>query len=215
MQKTDKEKFYQAQRLADFANLKPEGVPVFRRRECGESAGDNAFVPSAWLDYRPTDSTGIPFDKKLWQINQEWLFDAWKKEFQIGQLELMKLITSVFDPSTAFLFEPPERRPAFVTISDMPSEMYPYQQAIMFLYEQPWRVRLCRRCKSPFVASHNQAKYCGVKQDEEDHTCASLSRSESQQKDTKKHRDERNKRRRKKYAQQKRMLVRKKLAKKR
>jgi hypothetical protein len=123
------------------------------------------------------------------------------------------LLTSVFDPDNAFIFETPPYRKVFATLSDMPEEMYPYQQAVMFLFEQHWRVRVCERCNSPFVASHNQAKYCGVTQNEEGDTCASLSRAESQKQDSVKHREERNERRRKKYVQEKRPLTRNKVGK--
>jgi hypothetical protein len=187
-----------AQALAEFVNLQPRGVERFRRNE-------SDFVPQSWWEYTPTDSNGKPSDKKQWRINQDMLREAWQKGFRIGQFELMGLLTSVFDPNNltdVFLSSP--SRPTFATRNEMPEEMYPYQQAVMFLVEQNWRAMLCERCKAPFVATHNQAKYCSIVWNEEGDTCASLIRKEGQKQDREVHRDERNERRRKKYAEEKR-----------
>jgi len=194
-----KDKIRYAQALAEFANLEQQELARFRRNE-------SDFVPQSWWDYRPTDSDGKPSDRKQWQINQGMLREAWQKQFRIGQFELMGLLTSVFDSNclTDVMLSSPSR-PTFATRNEMPEEMYPYQQAVMFLVEQNWRAMLCKRCKAPFAATHNQAKYCS-RANEEGQTCASIIRSKDQQQDRKDHRDERNERRRTKYAQEKQHL---------
>jgi hypothetical protein len=201
-----RDKIRYAQTLADFCNLEPKDELRFRRRECEGSASEHPFVPPDWFDYRPSDYKGNPSDKKQWQINQGELREAWQKEFRIGQFELMGLLTSVFDPSyLTDVMLPSPSRPMFATRNEMPEEMYPYQQAVMFLFDQPWRAWLCERerCKRPFVKTHNQAKYCNVP-NEENQTCASLVRAEDQKQDRIDHRSERNAKRRAKYAEEKR-----------
>src|ERR1700676_5576719 len=107
--------FEAAETLAKFARLTPAGVEEFRENH-------KDFVPIVWWEYRV--SSGRP----LWQINQEFLQEAWEKHFEIGQFELMGLLTSVFAPTwiTDVMFRT-ESRPTFATVTEMPEEFYPYQ----------------------------------------------------------------------------------------
>lgn len=192
-----RDKIRYAQTLAEFANLELSGLERFRRNE-------SDFVPKAWWDYQPTDSDGKPRDRKQWQINQEMLREAWQKQFRIGQWELMRLLTSVFDPNNLTdVMLGARNRPLFATLNEIPEEMFPYQQAVLFLVGHDSHAWLCERCKAPFFRTHNQGKYCSVP-NEEGQTCTSLARAEGQKQDRKKHRDERNTKRRMEYAEKKR-----------
>jgi hypothetical protein len=195
-----RDKIQYAQALAEFVNLKPCDVAAFRRHESEQSD----FVPASWWDYRPTDLNGKPSNQMQWQMAQELLREAWQKRFRIGQFELMGLLTSVFDPT--FLTDVmlgSRSRPAFASRNEMPEEMYPYQQAVLFLAEQKWRAKRCERCKAPFAANHSVGRYCNTA-NENGQTCASLSRTEDKERDRLNHQAERNARRRNKYAEAKR-----------
>ncbi len=189
------EVFRNAQFLAEFAALQPQKVEYFRHNHPD-------FVPQKWWNYQPTDSDGKALSRKLWQMNQEWLREAWQKYFEIGQFEIMRILTSVFDPDNLFDVIWPNRtrsRPTFATIDDMPEELYPYQEAVLYLREQNWRAALCERCKTLFVSAHNRQKYCGRVLNVEGETCFTLTRKEQKRADHAKHRRARNKRRRKSY----------------
>lgn len=115
----------------------------------------------------------------------------------------MGLLTSVFDPNNLTdVMLGSRSRPRFASRNEMPEEMYPYQQAVLFLAEQNWRAKRCQRCKAPFTANHGPAKYCNTA-NENGQTCASLSRAEDQKRDRVDNRVERNARRRKEYAEAK------------
>ena len=189
------QQFRNAQYLAEFAALEPQNVEYWRKNH-------PEFVPEGWWGYAPTDSMGKPLSTKLWQLNQEWLREAWQKHFNIGQFDMMRLMTSVFDPDNIDVIGRAfgkRVRPTFATLTDMPQEFYPYQQAVLYLKEQNWRAGLCERCKAPFVAGHNRQKYCGRENDEGE-TCFTLARREQKQRDHAKHRKSRNKKRREMYA---------------
>src|SRR5258708_22541585 len=137
-----------AQALAAFAGLELGDVSEFRKAHKG-------FVPPVWWEYR------VDAGELLWRLNQDFLRDAWETRFNIGQFELMRLLLSVFDPtSTISVMFRTKERPAFATILDMPEEFYPYQQAVLLLMEDKWRAQICKRCKTRFIAGHNRREYC-------------------------------------------------------
>jgi hypothetical protein len=177
-----------AQTLAAFAGLEPGDVNDFREAH-------KRFVPPVWWEYRV--STG----ELLWRLNQAFLREAWEKRFNIGQFELMRLLLSVFDPTDTLdvIFRTKER-PAFATLSDMPEEFYPYQQAVLFLMEDKWRAQICERCKTQFIARHNRREYCYTVWNSAGDTCTILARREDHKRDHEKHREERNRKKRGAYA---------------
>jgi hypothetical protein len=177
-----------AQTLAAFAGLEPGDVSDFRKTH-------KRFVPPVWLEYR------VSSGDLLWRLNQEFLREAWEKRFNIGQFELMRLLTSVFDPTWTFgvMFGTKER-PVFATVLDMPEEFYPYQQAVLFLMEDKWRAQVCERCKTRFIARHNRREYCYTFWNAAGETCKILARREDHKRDHKKHREERNRKKRGAYA---------------
>jgi ribosomal protein S27AE len=177
-----------ARTLAVFAGLEPSGVDDFR--ECHKG-----FVPRVWWEYR------VDSGELLWRLNQEFLREAWDEQFNIGQFELMRLLLSVFDPTWTFdvMFRTKDR-PPFATLSDMPEEFYPYQQAVLFLMEDKWRAQICARCETRFIARHNRRQYCYTVWNAAGETCTILARREDHKRDHKKHREERNRKKRGAYA---------------
>jgi hypothetical protein len=176
--------FEAAETLAEFARLTPEGVEVFREYH-------EDFVPAVWWEYKVSSGT------LLWKINQEFLQEAWEKHFEIGQFELMRLLTSVFDPtSITDVMLRTKSRPAFATVTEMPEEFYPYQKAVLFLMNQKWRARFCNVCRLPFVRGHNQQKSCSE-------PCLSQNRKKQKRDDHKRHLDVRNRKKRGAYARRK------------
>lgn len=176
-----------AQTLAAFAGLEPGDVNEFRKTH-------KRFVPPVWWDYR------VSAGALLWRLNQEFLREAWEKRFNIGQFELMRLLTSVFDPTNtlAVMFKTKER-PAFATILDMPEEFYAYQQTVLFLMEDKWRAQICERCKTRFIARHNRREYCYTVWNAVGETCKILARREDHKRDHEKHLEERNRKKRGTY----------------
>jgi hypothetical protein len=45
-------------------------------------------------------------------------------------------------------------------------QAYPYQTAIMFLHNEPWRAKICEECGGLFVADHALRRYCSVASDD-------------------------------------------------
>jgi len=176
--------FEAAKTLAEFARLTPAGVKGFRE-------ANQDFVPPLWWEYRVSSRT------PLWQINQDFLQEAWKKHFEIGQFELMRLLTSVFDPTsiTDVMFRT-KSRPAFATVTEMPEDFYPYQEAVLFLMGQKWRARFCNVCGVQFVRGHNQQKSCSE-------PCLTQNRNKQKRDDHKRHSAVRNRKKREAYARRK------------
>jgi len=177
-----------AQTLAAFAGLEPGGVDDFREKH-------KSFVPRVWWEYRTHT------ERLLWQLNQEFLQEAWEKRFGIGQFELMRLLTSVFDPTslTDVMFRTKDR-PSFATVLEMPEDFYPYQQAVLFVTGDKWRAQICERCKTRFIAKHNRREYCYTVWNAAGETCTILARREDHKRDHKKHREVRNRKKRGAYA---------------
>lgn len=176
-----------AQTLAAFAGLEPGDVSEFRKTNKG-------FVPPVWWEYR------VGAGQLLWRLNQEFLREAWEKQFKIGQFEVMRLLLSVFDPTwTLDVQLRTKERPAFATLSDMPEEFYPYQQAILFLMEDKWRAQICKRCKTRFIAGHNRRAYCYAVWNAAGDTCTILARRDDHKRDHEKYLEERNRKKRGAY----------------
>jgi hypothetical protein len=183
-----------AQALAAFAGLEPDDVNEFQKAHKG-------FVPPVWWGYR------VRSGELLWRLNQQFLREAWEERFNIGQFELMRLLTSVFDPTwTSDVIFRTKERPAFATILDMPEEFYPYQQAVLFLMEDKWRAQICERCKARFIARHNRREYCYTVWNAAGETCKMLARREDHKRDHDKHREERNRKKRGAYTRKVRSI---------
>jgi hypothetical protein len=142
-----------AQALADFANLEPSDVGQFRRDYPD-------FVPDGWWVYQATHS-----NEEQWRMNQRFLRESWKEQFPQDDLYgMMRLVLSVFDPTQINLLDLSSKpqRPLFAELSDLPSGSSPYQQAVMFLFAEPWRARFCAEpeCGKRFVAAEPKTMYC-------------------------------------------------------
>jgi hypothetical protein len=177
-----------AQALAVFAGLETGDLNDFRERY-------KDFVPPIWWVYR------VKSGELLWRLNQEFLREAWEKQFNIGQFELMRLLTSVFDPTwTHDVIFRTQERPAYATILDMPEEFYPYQLAVLLLMKDKWRAKICERCKTRFIAEHNRREYCYTVWNAAAETCQIFARREDHKRDHEKNREVRNRKKRGAYA---------------
>jgi hypothetical protein len=144
---SSKQELANAETLVEFANLDESGVDVFRAKH-------SDFAPAPWWTYKKGAQ---------WKMNQRWLREAWDLRFDLGMFRLMRLLESVFDPDNDILPPHPEdaHPQTFVSVSDMRDEFYPYQQAVMFLKDENWRVRVCG-CGKRYVADHPRRKYCSI-----------------------------------------------------
>jgi hypothetical protein len=176
-----------AQALAEFSNLKPEGVQYFRNNYPD-------FVPQGWWDY----DSGQPWNdarldgKPQWQITQVFLRDAWENQFKEGIWSLIDLLRLIFNPDNLFttfiermMREPfPNGFPEGITADfskgrievsqtgrviqlphrspyvDERKQHIPMQRAIVYLFENSWRARFCAECKKRFVAAEPKTKFC-------------------------------------------------------
>lgn len=143
-----------AQTLAEFSNLEPSGVEYFRNNYPD-------FVAQAWWDYQTEPN------RKQWQMTQEFVRDAWERRFTGGLFFMMRIVLSVFDPTTLFDviwgFDktiPGLERPAFASMGDLPYGNSPFQNAVLYIFENPWRARFCAECNKRFVAAEPKNKYC-------------------------------------------------------
>jgi hypothetical protein len=155
-----------AQALASFSNLEPEGVEYFRRNYPD-------FVPQAWWDYEATNRTdqlkgGLLPPGKQWQDNQRYVREAWENHFTGGLFSVIRLVMSVFNPNdildVTMGFDAIDGRPGFMKLEDFFGARlvtYPHQKAVLYLFEQPWRARFCHECGKRFVAAEPKNKYCG------------------------------------------------------
>jgi hypothetical protein len=149
-----------AQILAEFSNLEPDGVEYFRHNYPD-------FAPSRWWDYQSD------LGKPQWQVSQERLRKRWQGQFADNLLDRVILTFSVFDPwdlimhDTDFIpefyhFDPDASKPSLIPLEDVNSKhYYPYHRAVFFLFEHPWRARFCVECNKRFVATGSQNIYCG------------------------------------------------------
>jgi hypothetical protein len=91
--------------------------------------------------------------RNLWQQNQSWLREAWNAHFEIELLDILKLLTSVFDPSDS------SPKTVFATLLDVPVGGS-YHRGLSYLFEQRWRARFCAECKKRFVAGESKNICC-------------------------------------------------------
>jgi len=146
-----------AQALALFSNLEPKDVDWFRMNY-------PELVPAAWWDYQTENKAPkghAPAPTKQWQFNQRLLQGVWKRGFDASLSFIIDLALSVFDPEDlADIWIGTGRQPVFANPGEMPYRAYPYQKAVFYLFEHPWRARFCAECKKRFVAAEPKNKYC-------------------------------------------------------
>ncbi len=92
--------------------------------------------------------------RNLWQQNQRWLQEAWKIHFEIDLFDILKLLTSVFEP------EDSPRKTVFATLLNLPIGSTSYYRGLTFLYMQKWRARFCAECEKRFVAAESKTICC-------------------------------------------------------
>jgi hypothetical protein len=147
---SSKQQLAEAEALVTFANLEEGDVETFKTKHTD-------FVPADWWTYRKSEQ---------WKMSQRYLRDAWEKKFEIGMFELMRLLTSCFDPTKLWEAEMDIAKhlrdePAHTTLIDMDADFLPCQRALMFLNDEKWRVRICA-CGKRYVADHPRRRYCAI-----------------------------------------------------
>lgn len=187
------EKVDAAKPLARFADLKPGEEKQFQ-------ADNPNFMPAEWWGYRTTSFDGSSVIQ--WQTNQQFLRDAWDewRSGPLSQTRLMQLLLSVFDPSNVtvdIIGSPlkPKDWPRYAEPNQLPDEMYPYQEAVLFLNSDHWRAMSCHVCHKRFVANSTQSLHCG-------NDCAALTARETKLETYRKHAAEYNRRKRRKRARE-------------
>ena len=173
--------FRDAQALAKFSNLEPNKVEDFRHNYADfapqawwdykltlqELLLRGNVAQYNWLLTQPfwnpeqrtlfgqtiTVFTPAELQKpfKVWQLNQSWLREAWNAHFEIELFDVLKLLTSVFNPD--------DSPKVFVMLLDVPQNST-YYRAISLLIDQKWRARFCEECRNRFVAAESRNKYC-------------------------------------------------------
>jgi hypothetical protein len=147
-----------AQILADFSNLEPGQVDYFRNNFPG-------FFPESWWDYESS------WEQKQWLLTQMFIRESWKTGFggNDGVHRLVILMMLVFDPTNdIFDAKATNFRPALGNIYEVGGGIHyhkavipPYQNAVAYLFNEPWRARFCAECNKRFVAVEPKNKFCG------------------------------------------------------
>ncbi|MGA8025058.1 MAG: hypothetical protein WB990_18970 [Candidatus Acidiferrales bacterium] len=159
-----KEALNLAQKLAEFANLTPEGVNDFRN--------DNPeFVPAGlW-----TTSSRVgdaPTITPRWQEDQQLLRKAWLNRFPPD--DCIRLIVewanfywgdeSVQRTSEALQKMDATELEAFMSKPEnfIKPKAFEAQQAVMFLHDMPWRASRCERekCRNYFIKDAKGRRFC-------------------------------------------------------
>ena len=106
---------------------------------------------------------------KHWQVTQRSLWDWWGQKHKDDITSLVALLNSIFDPDPkeawsrmlgrVFRDGVPENV-SLGSVKPFPQSDIPMQTAIVFLYENSWRARLCANCNKQFVAAVPRSKYC-------------------------------------------------------
>jgi hypothetical protein len=136
--------FEDAEFLAGFANLNPDGVEDFRKDY------PDFFPDTFWPEGRKGYSA-LALKEGLagrdWLTYQTHLRQAWSK-------------TETFPLPLTIELVRPTGTGQFIQLGM--DEAYPYQRAVMYLYAQSWRAKICEECGNRFVADHAKRRYCSV-----------------------------------------------------
>ena len=148
-----------ADSLADFANLKPDDLADFRQRY-PNFAPDS--WPGGWWNSRVVaEQGGLEF---RWQEMQRQLHKLWLQRFSPDLcVELMIVGTEWARMSAKYNAQQQageEQELRAGSGFDASPKVWDFQRAIMFLYVQPWRARICEMCGKMYVANHGKRKYC-------------------------------------------------------
>ena len=154
-----------AQILALFSNLKPEGVEYFRHNF-------KDFAAAAWWDYTTKEllirNVRLSGGRPQWQLAQNLLRHVWEKRFNVGFFTLVRLMFAIYPPDAdesfdELLFDYPE----LLIKRSQNSEKEPagpkpnlFQRAVLYLVSEPWRARFCAECNERFVAGEPKNKFC-------------------------------------------------------
>jgi hypothetical protein len=140
-----------ARTLAEFSNLEPAQVEYFRNNYPD-------FVPQGWWEHK----NGLQ-----WRKTQGFLRHWWGHCFIRDISEVVQLVLSVFNPDTDLIFggqfDDAADLPTFAYFDQMSWGAAPFQRAVLYLFENPWRARFCAECNERFVAAEPKTKFCTEK----------------------------------------------------
>lgn len=171
------EEFKEADVLAEFANLDTadaEALPYFRNNYPD-------FAPAEWWNYQTYLLDTVPIDpddpdfkgtdfkgsltesiESIWQVTQEEIQRVWQQQFKFETVfNLTELLKGVF-------VAPPElvETGDYLDLPDgafdelIRSKVYAFHNAVLYLYHQPWRAKICKGCGKYFVANHPKREFC-------------------------------------------------------
>jgi hypothetical protein len=139
--------FEDAEFLAKFANLELDRLESFRQDY------PDFFPPAFWIAKGPDVSINRWVDPNsdltlhpltMARLVQGAVQDMWQNEFPFElSVALIGLGNGVLNNDFSF-------------------QTYPYQRAVMFLHNGPWRAKICEGCGGLYVADHPLRKYCSV-----------------------------------------------------
>jgi len=137
-----------ARALAEFLDLEPFGLPQFRLKH------PDFFPPLAWQAsyFEPESESGRSAD---WLRRRNQLRDVWTKGFPEEQ------VLEVISSSHLFL-EFASAHEAETSPASTNTSLDTYRKAILFLYGESWRAKICAHCGRHFIADHSQSKCCSV-----------------------------------------------------
>jgi len=158
-----------ADKLAEFANLQPEGVEDFSKK-------NSDFMPSRFWSRRQS-SVASPEPDLIWQQMQKIVRAAWETGFSPDDcVELIVQGAEQAERQTIFDdYQSGEFGAEKAGILDYvrkqqrrKREIFGYQQAVMFLHVQPWRAAKCpgvigQPCGKYFVKQAKRSTYCSDK----------------------------------------------------
>jgi hypothetical protein len=163
-----------ARALAAFLDLKQDGFPgVLEFR----SDSPDFLPPSFWQDaWGINNESDEPKQYRPWLKLQNQLKKVWDKGFP--EKDVLKLISE-----NSF----------FLDAANKTASPDAYRKALLFLYTDSWRAKICRQCKCHFIANHSQSECCSVE-------CAAERRQEDKADWYNRVKDEWNAKRRREYA---------------
>jgi hypothetical protein len=167
-----------ARALAEFLDLQPDGGIEFRSKH-------PTFLPLLmWQVFGPMPN-GELGRYPLWSQMQGRLREVWRRGFpEKDVLDVISSNLTLLDFATEN--SPPSESGSFDT----------YRKAILFLYGESWRAKICKNCNCTrhFVANASQSECCSV-------SCSAQWRKEYKANRHKKIKKKLNAKRRREYAE--------------
>jgi hypothetical protein len=137
-----------ARALAEFLDLQSSGVTQFRSKHPD-------FLPSLiWQAFGPMPNDE-PGRYLLWLQMQKQLKEVWDKGFpEKDVLDLISASSTLLDFASGYAAETSGASDGISL--DM------YRKAILFLYGESWRAKICKQCLRHFIATASKSECCSI-----------------------------------------------------